>query len=76
MCRILCSSFTICVSNKRTVMPKPNLKGIVISVLVCSVFHFVHFRRFGDLKKIFLDIGVCAQTTNIMNNFGVLRFLI
>jgi len=57
-------------------MPIPNLKGIVISVLICSVFHFVHFRRFGDLKKRFLDIADCAKTTNIMNNSGVFRFLI
>ena len=42
-------------------MPNLFLKGIVISVLVCSVFHFVHCRRFGDVKKRFLDIAVCAK---------------
>jgi hypothetical protein len=60
MCKTLYSSFALGVYNKRAIVPNPNLKGIVISVLVCSVFHFVHFRRFGDLKKRFLDIGVCA----------------
>jgi len=58
MCKILSSSFVLGVYNIRAIVPNPNLKGIVISVLVCSEFHFVHFRRFGDMKKRFLDIGV------------------
>jgi len=60
MCKILYSSFGLGVYNNRAIVPNSNLKVIVISVLVCSVFHFVYFRRFGDLKKRFLDIGFCA----------------
>jgi len=54
MYKIICSSLAVRVYNERAIVPIPNLKGIVISVLVCSVFHFVNFRRFGDLRKSFL----------------------
>jgi len=34
-------------------VPNPNFKGIVSSVLIFRVFHYVDFQRFGDLKTRF-----------------------
>ena len=56
MSKILCSSFALGVYNKREIVATPNFRGIVGSVLILLVFHYVHFLRFGDLNKRFLDV--------------------
>jgi len=53
MCKIICSSFALGVYDKRSIVPNPNFKWIVRSVLFCRMLHFVYFRRFVDLKRYF-----------------------
>ena len=60
MCKFLCSSFALGVYDNRAIVPNPNLKRIVRSVLVCRMLHYVYFWRFGDLKKRLMDIDHCA----------------
>ena len=48
-------------------LPHPNFKEIVNSVLMFSLFKYVHFKRVGDLKTQFLYIDHFAKPNNIVN---------
>ena len=57
-------------------LPKPNIKGIVSSVLFCRVFPYVHFECFGELKTRYLHIDPFTNLMIIVNIFYVWKIII
>ena len=55
------------------IVPNPNIQGIVNSVLLCRVFHYVHFQCFGELKTRFLDIVPFAYVYEYSKYFRCLE---
>jgi len=72
MCLICNASWWLEKTFIRTNMFKPNIKGILSSILISSLFHNVLFLRFGDLKSWFLNIDHFAKPYKL---FGVWKFI-
>jgi len=60
----------------RTMLPNPNIKGIVSSVHFCRVFPYVHFQCFGELKTRFLHIDPFSNIMYIVDIFDVWKIII
>ena len=72
MCLICNASWWLEQTFIRTNMFNPNIKGIFSSILISSLFHYVLFLRYGDLKSRFLNIDHFAKPKKL---FGVWNFI-
>jgi len=52
--------FTMVLSTN---VPNTNFKIIVIPIVICYMFHFVHFQHIGEIKTRFLDIDIMPKHT-------------